>query len=201
MIPSTSKDFLVRDLVSGREYYLCVLAMYDDALTSLTATRQLGCVTFVTETEYSQCQILQSHFLGGTMIIIIGGIIVASVLVFIIILMIRYKVYSQQGAAKGIAMSDGRSQTNGRGQTPGPGQVSHSGSKVSERHEEQGFGRNAGVAPSSLKDAAAADCDKVAQVGVTTTQRNASRTAEQKRRDSLNACDVTTTGEESKSEV
>ncbi len=35
---------------------------------------------------------MQSQFLGGTMIIIIGGIIVASVLVFIIILMIRYKV-------------------------------------------------------------------------------------------------------------
>lgn len=39
-----------------------------------------------------RCHFMQSQFLGGTMIIIIGGIIVASVLVFIIILMIRYKV-------------------------------------------------------------------------------------------------------------
>ncbi|XP_062872858.1 leucine-rich repeat and fibronectin type III domain-containing protein 1-like protein [Trichomycterus rosablanca] len=193
MIPSTSKDFLVRDLMSGREYNLCVLAMYDDILTSLTATRQVGCVTFVTETEYSQCQILQSHFLGGTMIIIIGGIIVASVLVFIIILMIRYKVYSQHGAAKGIAMSNSRLQTNGRGQTPG--QVPHSGSKVSERHEE---------APSSLKDCSAmslaVDCDKAMQIteasseGLgSTLHKPVSRICtEQRRRSSLSSIDMTT---------
>ncbi|KTF76230.1 hypothetical protein cypCar_00040219 [Cyprinus carpio] len=40
MIPSTSYEFLVRDLVSGREYDLCVLAVYDDGVTSLTTTRQ-----------------------------------------------------------------------------------------------------------------------------------------------------------------
>ncbi|KAJ8369436.1 hypothetical protein SKAU_G00094640 [Synaphobranchus kaupii] len=101
MIPSTSQDFLVKDLVSGREYDLCVLAVYNEGFTSLTATRQVGCVQFITEMEYNQCQSVPSHFLGGTMIIIIGGIIVASVLVFIIILMIRYKVYSHQGGETG----------------------------------------------------------------------------------------------------
>ncbi|KAG5269668.1 hypothetical protein AALO_G00204620 [Alosa alosa] len=137
MIPSTSQDFLVRDLVSGREYELCVLAVYDDSLSSLTATRQVGCVQFVTETEYSQCQSLHSQFLGGTMIIIIGGIIVASVLVFIIILMIRYKVYSTHGgeSGKASAMATLRAQTNG-GQAAA-GQVPRSGSKVTDSSQEE----------------------------------------------------------------
>ncbi|KAM6958769.1 LOW QUALITY PROTEIN: leucine-rich repeat and fibronectin type III domain-containing protein 1-like protein [Aplochiton taeniatus] len=100
MIPSSSSDFLVRDLVSGRDYDLCVLAVFDDVITSLTATRHF-CLSFTTDTEFSHARALHSHFLGGTMIIIIGGIIVASVLVFIIILMIRYKVSSQQGVAAG----------------------------------------------------------------------------------------------------
>ncbi|RXN01858.1 Leucine-rich repeat and fibronectin type III domain-containing protein 1 [Acipenser ruthenus] len=96
MIPSTSKTFLVNDLAGGRDYDLCVLAVYDDGITSLTATRVVGCVQFSTASENSQCKFIHSQFLGGTMIIIIGGIIVASVLVFIIILMIRYKVYNNQ---------------------------------------------------------------------------------------------------------
>ncbi|XP_015241629.1 leucine-rich repeat and fibronectin type III domain-containing protein 1-like protein isoform X2 [Cyprinodon tularosa] len=118
MIPSTSNDFLVRDLAAGRSYDLCVLAVFDDIVTSLTATRPLGCLSFTTDTEFSQCQALHSHFLGGTMIIIIGGIIVASVLVFIIILMIRYKVYSHQGTGHGkatIAATAPRPQSNGQG--------------------------------------------------------------------------------------
>ena len=92
MIPPTSQNFLVNNLAAGSQYDLCVLAIYDDVITSLTATRVVGCVQFTTETEYMRCHFMQSQFLGGTMIIIIGGIIVASVLVFIIILMIRYKV-------------------------------------------------------------------------------------------------------------
>lgn len=92
MIPPSSKNFLVNNLAAGTQYDLCVLAIYDDVITSLTATRVVGCVQFSTESEYMRCHFMQSQFLGGTMIIIIGGIIVASVLVFIIILMIRYKV-------------------------------------------------------------------------------------------------------------
>lgn len=82
----------MNNLAAGTQYDLCVLAIYDDVITSLTATRVVGCVQFTTETEYMRCHFMQSQFLGGTMIIVIGGIIVASVLVFIIILMIRYKV-------------------------------------------------------------------------------------------------------------
>uniref|UniRef100_A0AAY4CAS9 Leucine-rich repeat and fibronectin type III domain-containing protein 1-like protein n=2 Tax=Denticeps clupeoides TaxID=299321 RepID=A0AAY4CAS9_9TELE len=209
MIPSTSQDFLVRDLVSGREYELCVLAVYDDGITSLTATQQVGCIQFVTETEYSQCPSLHSQFLGGTMIIIIGGIIVASVLVFIIILMIRYKVYSHHGAESGkpATMANVRSQTNG-GQPMG--QVPRSGSKVTEGQEDQGLGfptvmsSSAAVAPtSSLKEAMAlvVDCEKAmhgsegaAENTLSPTQRRLSRTCiELKRQPSLSTKEATST--------
>uniref|UniRef100_A0A8C6UWV8 Leucine rich repeat and fibronectin type III domain containing 5a n=1 Tax=Neogobius melanostomus TaxID=47308 RepID=A0A8C6UWV8_9GOBI len=116
MIPPSSKNFLVNNLAAGTLYDLCVLAIYDDIITSLTATRVVGCVQFTTESEYMRCQFMQSQFLGGTMIIIIGGIIVASVLVFIIILMIRYKVCHPGDGAKGVSLSmtNVHSQTNGQ---------------------------------------------------------------------------------------
>uniref|UniRef100_A0A673KM59 Ig-like domain-containing protein n=1 Tax=Sinocyclocheilus rhinocerous TaxID=307959 RepID=A0A673KM59_9TELE len=114
---------------------LCVLAVYDDGITSLTATRVVGCVQFHTGAEAGQCRFIPSQFLGGTMIIIIGGIIVASVLVFIIILMIRYKAYGGADAAKAKAQGDAsvnvHSQTNGS--RPG-----RSGSKQEERPESPG---------------------------------------------------------------
>ncbi|XP_012737480.2 leucine-rich repeat and fibronectin type-III domain-containing protein 5 [Fundulus heteroclitus] len=116
MIPPSSKNFLVNNLAAGTQYDLCVLAIYDDVITSLTATRVVGCVQFTTESEYMRCHFMQSQFLGGTMIIIIGGIIVASVLVFIIILMIRYKVCNPAEGGKGVSMSmtNVHSQTNGQ---------------------------------------------------------------------------------------
>ncbi|KAK1894172.1 Leucine-rich repeat and fibronectin type-III domain containing protein 5 [Dissostichus eleginoides] len=116
MIPPSSKNFLVNNLAAGTQYDLCVLAIYDDIITSLTATRVVGCVQFSTESEYMRCHFMQSQFLGGTMIIIIGGIIVASVLVFIIILMIRYKVCNPGEGGKGISLSmtNVHSQTNGQ---------------------------------------------------------------------------------------
>ncbi|KAM8737103.1 leucine-rich repeat and fibronectin type-III domain-containing protein 5 isoform 1-T8 [Acanthopagrus schlegelii] len=116
MIPPSSKNFLVNNLAAGTAYDLCVLAIYDDVITSLTATRVVGCVQFTTESEYMRCHFMQSQFLGGTMIIIIGGIIVASVLVFIIILMIRYKVCNPGEGGKGVSMSmtNVHSQTNGQ---------------------------------------------------------------------------------------
>ncbi|KAJ8408030.1 hypothetical protein AAFF_G00262580 [Aldrovandia affinis] len=113
MIPPTSKNFLVNNLAAGTPYDLCVLAIYDDGITSLTATRVVGCIQFTTESQYLRCHFMQSQFLGGTMIIIIGGIIVASVLVFIIILMIRYKVCNAGDGSKGAKCSDVHSQTNG----------------------------------------------------------------------------------------
>ncbi|KAK9394246.1 leucine-rich repeat and fibronectin type III domain-containing protein 1-like [Crotalus adamanteus] len=113
MIPPRSKGFLVKDLAAGRDYHLCVLAIYNDGLTSLTVTQSLGCLRFSTLRDGLQCHSLHTQFLGGTMIIIVGGIIVASVMVFIIILMIRYKVYSGQEEQKTTKVSNVYSQTNG----------------------------------------------------------------------------------------
>uniref|UniRef100_A0A8C5RMZ0 Leucine rich repeat and fibronectin type III domain containing 1 n=1 Tax=Laticauda laticaudata TaxID=8630 RepID=A0A8C5RMZ0_LATLA len=133
MIPSSSKTFLVNDLAAGREYDLCVLAVYDDGVTSLTATRIVGCVQFTTEGESAQCHSLHTQFLGGTMIIILGGIIVASVLVFIIILMIRYKVYSgQEEQKKAARVSNVYSQTNGSHPQPSTSTLPPSASKIGE---------------------------------------------------------------------
>ncbi|XP_029427397.1 leucine-rich repeat and fibronectin type III domain-containing protein 1-like protein [Rhinatrema bivittatum] len=133
MIPSSSKTFLVKDLAAGREYDLCVLAVYNDGITSLTATRVIGCVQFTTEQEYNQCQSIHTQFLGGTMIIIIGGIIVASVLVFIIILMIRYKVYNSHDEQQKAKVSNVYSQTNGNQL----GSRSQSTSKLQDGQEGQ----------------------------------------------------------------
>ncbi|KAM4687150.1 leucine-rich repeat and fibronectin type III domain-containing protein 1-like protein [Rhinophrynus dorsalis] len=118
MIPPSNRSFLVNDLAPGRDYDLCVLAIYDDGMTLLTATQVVGCVHFSTQEESGQCQPLLTQFLGGTMIIITGGIIVASVLVFIIILMIRYKVYSSEEMGCKSSVSNVYSQTSGQQSIP-----------------------------------------------------------------------------------
>ncbi|KAJ6654014.1 hypothetical protein lerEdw1_007523 [Lerista edwardsae] len=143
MIPPTSKTFLVNNLAAGTQYDLCVLAIYDDGITALTATRVVGCTQFSTEQDYVRCHFMQSQFLGGTMIIIIGGIIVASVLVFIIILMIRYKVCHNGEHHKAAKVSNVYSQTNGAqaqgcsgGGGGGGAAVPQSGSRQAVGHEE-----------------------------------------------------------------
>uniref|UniRef100_A0A1A8FD34 Leucine-rich repeat and fibronectin type-III domain-containing protein 2 n=1 Tax=Nothobranchius korthausae TaxID=1143690 RepID=A0A1A8FD34_9TELE len=113
MIPRTHRAFAVTNLVPGVQYDLCVLAIWDDTATTLTATNIVGCVQFITRDEYPQCQSLHSGFMGGTMILVIGGIIVATLLVFIIILMVRYKVTSGIQTSKMPSVSNTYSQTNG----------------------------------------------------------------------------------------
>ncbi|KAK5871806.1 hypothetical protein PBY51_012552 [Eleginops maclovinus] len=116
MIPANHKYFLLSDLASSRDYELCVLAVYDDGITALTGTKLVGCVSFTTETEYGHCHSIRDQFLGGTMIIIIGGIIVASVLVFIFILLMKYKLHSNHYKQKATARhANVCSQTNGGG--------------------------------------------------------------------------------------
>ncbi|XP_054455599.1 leucine-rich repeat and fibronectin type III domain-containing protein 1-like protein [Anoplopoma fimbria] len=116
MIPANHKYFLLSDLASSRDYELCVLAVYDDGITALTGTKLVGCVSFTTETEYGRCHSIRDQFLGGTMIIIIGGIIVASVLVFIFILLMKYKLHSNHYKQKAAARhANVCSQTNGGG--------------------------------------------------------------------------------------
>ncbi|NXW86830.1 LFN1L protein, partial [Alopecoenas beccarii] len=132
MIPAASKSFFLTDLVAGRAYDLCVLAVYNDALTALTATEAIGCVAFTTPEEFKQCRSLHAQFLGGTMIIIIGGIIVASVLVFIFILLMKYKVYNNHHHKdKAAKVSNVCSQTNGSQS----GSMARSTSKLAERRE------------------------------------------------------------------
>ncbi|XP_062328799.1 leucine-rich repeat and fibronectin type III domain-containing protein 1-like protein [Osmerus eperlanus] len=113
MIPASHKLFLLSDLAASRDYDLCVLAVYDDGVTALTGTRLVGCVAFATEREYGRCHSIRDHFLGGTMIIVIGGIIVASVLVFIFILLMKYKLHSNHYKQKAARVSNVCSQTNG----------------------------------------------------------------------------------------
>lgn len=113
MIPRINRAFIVTNLVPGMQYDLCVLAIWDDTATTLTATNIVGCVQFVTREDYPQCQSLHSGFLGSTMILVIGGIIVATLLVFIIILMVRYKVTSGIQTSKLPMVSNTYSQTNG----------------------------------------------------------------------------------------
>ncbi|NXP42811.1 LFN1L protein, partial [Leiothrix lutea] len=112
MIPAPSASFSLSDLAPGRDYELCVLAVFSDAGTALPATRPLGCSRFSTRPPPRPCRSLQAQFLGGTMIIVIGGIIVASVLVFIFILLMRYKIHSH-GQPKAKGKSHVCSQTNG----------------------------------------------------------------------------------------
>ncbi|XP_062858638.1 leucine-rich repeat and fibronectin type-III domain-containing protein 2 [Trichomycterus rosablanca] len=105
MIPPSSKAFLVNNLVSGSRYDLCVLAAWDDSSTTLTATSIVGCTQFFTQDEYPQCHSLHGQLLGGTMILVVGGIIVATLLVFIVILMVRYKA-GEGGAVPGPGHGD-----------------------------------------------------------------------------------------------
>ncbi|NXH09796.1 LFN1L protein, partial [Bucco capensis] len=153
MLPAASKSFLLTDLVAGRAYELCVLAVSADAVTSLPATTSLGCVTFTTPEEYKQCRSLHAQFLGGTMIIILGGIIVASVLVFIFILLLKYKVYNHQHPQaqankkkkkKGTKVTSVCSQTNGATQATSKGMESFhqeaSGSQDGSRYQQDASG-------------------------------------------------------------
>ncbi|KTF90103.1 hypothetical protein cypCar_00034290 [Cyprinus carpio] len=118
MIPPSSKAFHITNLVSGTLYDLCVLAAWDDSATTLTATNVVGCMQFYTRNEYPQCQSLHGQLLGGTMILVVGGVIVATLLVFIVILMVRYKAGDGRGggetpASKLSNVSETYSQTNG----------------------------------------------------------------------------------------
>uniref|UniRef100_A0AAV2KJR0 Uncharacterized protein n=1 Tax=Knipowitschia caucasica TaxID=637954 RepID=A0AAV2KJR0_KNICA len=92
ILPSTSDRFLLKNLVAGVDYNLCVLAIFDDSITTLAATKVLGCTSFSTKDVYPACRSLQAHFLGGTLTILVGGIVVVTLLVFTVALMVRHRV-------------------------------------------------------------------------------------------------------------
>lgn len=145
MIPASNKAFVVNNLVSGTGYDLCVLAMWDDTATTLTATNIVGCAQFFTKADYPQCQSMHSQVLGGTMILIIGGIIVTTLLVFIVILMVRYKVcnHDTPGKMAAATVSNVYSQTNGAQPPPlggiPVGQLPQAPPKVVVRNELMDF--------------------------------------------------------------
>ncbi|XP_061424356.1 leucine-rich repeat and fibronectin type-III domain-containing protein 3-like [Lethenteron reissneri] len=123
MMSPGSSSCLITGLLPGVGYQVCVLAIYYDGtiVPSVAATRPLGCVDFVTEDtgdgDSQLCSssiassmanggaIMPGQLLGGTMIIIIGGIIVACLLVFTVILVIGYKA---------CAANDGTTKTSSR---------------------------------------------------------------------------------------
>ncbi|XP_036404707.1 leucine-rich repeat and fibronectin type-III domain-containing protein 4-like [Megalops cyprinoides] len=97
ILPSTSDSFLLKNLVSGADYNLCVLAIFDDTVTSLAATKLLGCAQFSTKDDYPECRSLQAHFLGGTLTVMVGGVVVVTLLVFTVTMMVRHRVCSSTG--------------------------------------------------------------------------------------------------------
>lgn len=109
---------MLKHLVPSVEYDLCVLAIFDDAATSLAATHLLGCAQFTTREAYPDCRSLHAHFLGGTLTVIVGGVIVATLLVFTVVMMVKYKVC---GSAHGglPKVTHVCSQTNGGGHPNG----------------------------------------------------------------------------------
>lgn len=114
MIPASSKDFSMTNLVPGVQYDVCVLAAWEDSATALTATNVLGCTNFSTEDGFPLCQPLPRHLLGGTTILVLGCVIVATLLMVIIVLMVRYKaVEGESPAGKLTGVCDTYSQTNG----------------------------------------------------------------------------------------
>ncbi|KAM9591571.1 leucine-rich repeat and fibronectin type III domain-containing protein 1-like [Morphnus guianensis] len=119
LLPPSSRSFVLRDLAAGREYDLCVSALYAEGATALPTARPLGCVRFATAGRAPGCAALpRPHFLGGTVIIIIGTAIAASVLVFILILTARYKAAAARRPPAAVASVC--SQTNGIHRPPEP---------------------------------------------------------------------------------
>lgn len=83
---------MLKNLVSGADYSLCVLAIFDDSISTLATTKVLGCSQFSTKEDYPECRSLQAHFLGGTLTVMVGGVVVVTLLVFTVAMMMRHKV-------------------------------------------------------------------------------------------------------------
>ncbi|XP_062820904.1 leucine-rich repeat and fibronectin type-III domain-containing protein 4 [Anolis carolinensis] len=119
IVPGVTRRFLLRHLVPGADYDLCLLAIFEDASTALAATHLLGCAPFSTREEpFPDCRALQAHFLGGTLAVIVGGVVVVTLLVFTVVMMVRYKVCASGRAAEVVALpkvTHVHSQTNGGG--------------------------------------------------------------------------------------
>lgn len=83
---------MLKNLVSGADYRLCVLAIFDDGISTLSTTKVLGCTQFSTKEDYPECRSLHAHFLGGTLTVMVGGVVVVTLLVFTVAMMMRHRV-------------------------------------------------------------------------------------------------------------
>lgn len=83
---------MLKNLVSGADYSLCVLAIFDDSISTMATTKVLGCTQFSTKEDYPECRSLQAHFLGGTLTVMVGGVVVVTLLVFTVAMMMRHRV-------------------------------------------------------------------------------------------------------------
>ncbi|XP_028838044.1 leucine-rich repeat and fibronectin type-III domain-containing protein 4 [Denticeps clupeoides] len=92
ILPPSSDSFLLKNLVPGADYSLCVLAIFDDGVSSLATTKVIGCTQFSTKEDFPECRSLQAHFLGGTLTVLVGGIVVVTLLVFTVAMMVRHRV-------------------------------------------------------------------------------------------------------------
>ncbi|XP_051956528.1 leucine-rich repeat and fibronectin type-III domain-containing protein 4-like isoform X2 [Xyrauchen texanus] len=92
ILPPSSHSFLLKNLVSEADYSLCVLAIFDDGISSLATTKVLGCIQFSTKEDYPECRSLHAHFLGGTLTVMVGGVVVVTLLVFTVAMMVRHRV-------------------------------------------------------------------------------------------------------------
>ncbi|XP_051959796.1 leucine-rich repeat and fibronectin type-III domain-containing protein 4-like isoform X2 [Xyrauchen texanus] len=92
ILPPSSNSFLLKNLVSGADYSLCVLAISDDGISTLVTTKVLGCIQFSTKEDYPECRSLHAHFLGGTLTVMVGGVVVVTLLVFTVAMMVRHRI-------------------------------------------------------------------------------------------------------------
>ncbi|XP_023659280.2 leucine-rich repeat and fibronectin type-III domain-containing protein 4 [Paramormyrops kingsleyae] len=90
ILPSSTSSFQLRNLVAGADYSLCVLAIFD-GISAMASTAVLGCVQFSTKDGYPECRSLQAHFLGGTLTVMVGGVVVVTLLVFTVAMMVRHR--------------------------------------------------------------------------------------------------------------
>ncbi|XP_014452409.1 leucine-rich repeat and fibronectin type-III domain-containing protein 4 [Alligator mississippiensis] len=117
ILPGSSRHFLLKHLVPGAAYDLCVLAVAPDTATALASTHRLGCTHFATGEAAAPCNALRAHVLGGTLTVAVGGVLVATLLIFAVAVTVRARGCAGAQSPK---LADVHSQTNGAPLAPPP---------------------------------------------------------------------------------
>ncbi|CAN0312663.1 unnamed protein product, partial [Lampetra planeri] len=163
MIPATSKRFRVSQLVGGSDYDLCVLALCARAGAPSASTRALGCVRFSTPApvrsgaDDADCSgALTGAHAGGTVVLVIAALIVASLLAFIGVYVAR-----NRGALGRAARADGCGRRGSLGSSDGRSSVTPDSVSLSGAGQA-GNGTTAAAAAASRSGSiatAGATCD------------------------------------------